>query len=78
MQKERGYRARSSSKPILYFIKWWIEHKLEKLVAPAKGFTYRFLGHGPLKDEWPGKISEGGIEERGTPSEGVGTKKGKR
>ena len=33
------------SKPILDFTKWWIERKLEKLVAPASGFTYRLRSH---------------------------------
>ena len=59
------------------FTKWWIERKLEKLVAPANGFTYRLLGHRPLRNEIYRKIFEGTIEERGTPSEDVGTKKGK-
>ena len=35
------------------------------------------LGHRPLRDERLGQISEGTIEERGIPSEDVGTKKGK-
>ena len=39
------------SKPILDFTKWWIERKLEKLVAPANGFTYKLLGHRLLRDE---------------------------
>ena len=65
------------SKPISEFTKWQIEHKLEKLVAPANGFTYRLLGHRPLRDERSGQISEGTIEERETPSEDVGTRKGK-
>ena len=65
------------SKLVLDFTKWWIEHKLEKLVAPANGFTYRLLGHRPLRDERSGKISKGTIEERGTPSKDVQTKKGK-
>ena len=39
------------SKPFLDFTKWWIERKLEKLVAPASGFTYRLLSHRPLRDE---------------------------
>ena len=43
------------SKPILDFTKWGIEHKLEKLVAPANGFTYRLLGHRPFRDERSGK-----------------------
>ncbi len=46
----------------------------EKLAALANGFTYRLLGHRPLRDERSGQISEGTIEERGTPSEDVGTK----
>ena len=64
-------------KPILDFKKWWIERKLEKLVAPANGFTYRPLGHRPLRDIRSGQISEGTIEERGTSSEYLGAKKGK-
>ena len=35
------------------------------------------LGHRPLRDERSGQISEGTVEERGTPSEDVETKKGK-
>ena len=50
------------SKPVLDFTKWWIERKLEKLVAPANGFTYRLLGHRSLRDERSGQISEGTIE----------------
>ena len=65
------------SKPVLDFTKWWIERKLEKLVTPANGFTYRLLGHRPLRDERSGQISEGTIEERGIPSKDVGTKKRK-
>ena len=34
------------------------------------------LGHRPLRDERLGKISKGTVEERRTPSEDVGTKKG--
>jgi hypothetical protein len=44
---------------------------IQKLVAPANGFTYRLLGHRPLRDERSGKISEGTIEERGTQSKDV-------
>lgn len=45
------------SKPVLDFTKWWIECKLEKLGAPMNGFTYRLLGHRPLRDERLGQIS---------------------
>ena len=65
------------SKPVLDFTKWWIACKLEKLIAPTNGFTYRLRGHRPLRDERSGQISEGIVEERGTPSKDVGTKKGK-
>ena len=65
------------SKPVLDFTKWWIKCKLEKLVVLANGFTYRLLGHRPLRDERSGKISEGFVEERGIPSKDVRTKKGK-
>ena len=44
---------------------------------PTNGFTYRFTGHQPLKDERPRQISEGTIEERETQSKGVETRKGK-
>ena len=65
------------SKPVLDFTKWWIERKLEKLVALANGFTYRFPSHRSLRDERSRQISEGTIKERETPSKNVGTKKGK-
>ena len=39
------------SKPVLDFTKWWMKRKLEKLVTPTNGFTYRLLGHRPLRDE---------------------------
>ena len=65
------------SKPVLDFTKWWIERKLEKLVVPASGFTYRLLGHRSLRDERSRQISKGTIEERENPFEDVGTKKGK-
>ena len=56
----------SFSNLVLDFTKWWIECKLEKLVAPANGFTYRLLGHRPLRDERLEQIFEWTIEERGT------------
>ena len=62
------------SKPVLDFTKWWIERKLEKLIALASGFTYRLLGHRPLRDERSRQIFEGTIEERRTPSEDLGAK----
>ena len=52
------------SKLVLDFTKWWIEHKLEKLVTPANGFTYRYFGNRTLRDETSQKISKGTIEER--------------
>ena len=65
------------SKAVLDFTKWWIERKLEKLVALTNGFKYRFLGHQLLRDERWRQIFEGLIEEIRTPSEDVGIKKWK-
>ena len=65
------------SKPVLDFTKWWIECRLEKLVAPTNGFTYRLIGFQSLRDERPRKISKETAKEREVPLEGVEARKEK-
>ena len=50
-KKKEITEFKSSFKASFRFTKWWIECKLEKLVAPANGFTYRLLGHRALRNE---------------------------